>query len=253
MFDDLFLIPLANREVVWCLCQPLMAPVILTLISIHRSLRWYMQLVLTEISLHLFVKCSQQCFQLFLTYCPNGSQLISGKAPHAGMFVRPHFLLNTCQSVISFVMIASLFSYLLSCSTPLLPRDFQKRKTWRSKRCSSNSSFWAKPYGVLPTLWTLVSENTGLMQSHYGGIISWWLLNWHGTHRDHFLRMQRRPSRPLTSGRPLAGNESWELESRQLGPRRAVPLDGPTGRSCVRRCFSGDTRLAAETTMQRDY
>lgn len=47
-----------------------------------------------------------------------------------------------------------------------------------------------------------------------------------------------------TSGRPRDWKESWELQSRRLGPRSAVPLEGPEGVRVVRLLFSGVTMLA---------
>lgn len=47
-----------------------------------------------------------------------------------------------------------------------------------------------------------------------------------------------------TSGRPRDWKESWELQSKRLGPSNAVPLEGPVGVRMVRRPLSGETMLA---------
>lgn len=54
-----------------------------------------------------------------------------------------------------------------------------------------------------------------------------------------------------TSGRPRDWKESWELQSRRLGPSRAVPLEGPEGVRVVRLPLSGETMLA-ERKKERD-
>lgn len=47
-----------------------------------------------------------------------------------------------------------------------------------------------------------------------------------------------------TSGRPRDWKESWELQSKRLGPSKAVPLEGPDGVRLVRLPLSGVTMLA---------
>lgn len=49
-----------------------------------------------------------------------------------------------------------------------------------------------------------------------------------------------------TSGRPRDWKESWELQSKRLGPSKAVPLEGPVGVRVVRLPLSGETILAGK-------
>lgn len=58
-----------------------------------------------------------------------------------------------------------------------------------------------------------------------------------------FLKLRCRFT-SATSGRPRDWKESWELQSRRLGPSRAVPLEGPEGVRAVRLLLSGETILA---------
>lgn len=47
-----------------------------------------------------------------------------------------------------------------------------------------------------------------------------------------------------TSGSPRDWKESWELQSKRLGPSKAVPLEGPEGVRVVLLPLSGETILA---------